>query len=229
MLGPVRDFFANPARQALGWAAVGILGIIFAALGVMLILGDNDSSPVAASSAASPTPMRTPTAVPSPSPSATASPTASPTPAETPTPAPTATRAASTGGGGGANNPTPVPYVATPEPTPLPVVTAGGPYCNTVGQTVTPHSVFGAFTIAGVAAPVGSVVSLAFDGVVGPGVKTTAAGGYKVVFSAGGVECANRVGAVLSVVYDGVFYSTGHSVGDAQSQQGFVNFTLNVP
>lgn len=62
--------------------------------------------------------------------------------------------------------------------------------------------------------PAGASVSLAFDGVVGPTQATTAAGGYRVDYGAAGSECANRVGAAISVVYNGTFYSTGHTVGD---------------
>jgi hypothetical protein len=105
---------------------------------------------------------------------------------------------------------------------------AGGPYCpNISAGTQPPNSVIGVFTIGGSDAPAGSVVGLAFDGVVGPTRTSTAAGGYRVDYGAAGSECANRVGASIAVVYDGVLYPTGHTVGD--SPGGPVVFALAVP
>ena len=54
-----------------------------------------------------------------------------------------------------------------------------------------------------------------FDGVAGPSATTAAAGGYRVDYGAAGSDCANRVGAAISVVYGGVAYPTGHTVGDS--------------
>lgn len=105
---------------------------------------------------------------------------------------------------------------------------AGGLYCpNVSAGTSPPNSVIGVFTIGGSDAPAGATVSLAFDGVVGPSRATTAAGGYRVDYGAAGSDCANRVGAAIAVVYNGVLYSTGHTVGD--SPGGPVVFTLAVP
>ena len=50
---------------------------------------------------------------------------------------------------------------------------------------------------------------------VGPTATTTVAGGYRVDYAAGGSSCANRVGAAISVIYDGHSYPTGHTVGDS--------------
>ncbi len=86
---------------------------------------------------------------------------------------------------------------------------AGGPYCNNASSTAPPNSVIGLLTIGGAAAPAGTVVSLAFDGVVGPSQASAAAGGYKVYWTAGGEGCANRVGAAISVVVNGQFFPTG--------------------
>jgi len=58
------------------------------------------------------------------------------------------------------------------------------------------------------------VVSLAFDGVLGPSRTTDKAGEYNIDFSAGGEACANRVGAVISVVVNGQSFASGHTVGD---------------
>ena len=67
-------------------------------------------------------------------------------------------------------------------------------------------------------------MSLAFDGLIGPTQTTAAAGGYRVDYGAAGSDCANRVGAVISVVYNGTFYATGHTVGD--SPGGPVRFDI---
>ncbi|MGH2632993.1 MAG: hypothetical protein ACRDG3_06245 [Tepidiformaceae bacterium] len=59
-------------------------------------------------------------------------------------------------------------------------------------------------------------MTLAFDGVPGPtGNSGTAAGGYHIDYAAAGNSCANRVGAAITVIYNGVAYPTGHVVGDA--------------
>jgi hypothetical protein len=77
-----------------------------------------------------------------------------------------------------------------------------------------PNAVIGTLTIGGTAAPAGTVVSLSFDGVVGPSRATTAAGGYRVDYAAGGAECANRVGASIAVIVNGQAFPTGSAVGD---------------
>jgi len=87
--------------------------------------------------------------------------------------------------------------------------------------------VIGIFTIGGAPAPAGSPVSLAFDGVIGPTRLTAAAGGYRVDYFAGPENCANRVGASISVVYNGAFYPTGQVVGGSPGAP--VNMTLAIP
>ncbi|MEO8539093.1 MAG: hypothetical protein ABI577_05075, partial [bacterium] len=115
----------------------------------------------------------------------------------------------------------------TPVPTAPPVV-AGGAFCpNSDSSSSPPNSVIGIFTIGGAPAPAGSVVSLAFDGVIGPGRPTTAAGGYRVDYFAAPEGCANRVGASISVVFNGQFYPTGHAIGDSPGAP--VNLTIAIP
>ncbi len=80
-----------------------------------------------------------------------------------------------------------------------------------------PNAVIGTLTIGGTAAPAGTVVSLAFDGVVGPSRQTTAAGGYRVDYGAAGADCANRVGAAISVIVNGQAFSTGATVGGTEN------------
>lgn len=228
-------FFSTPARQALGWTGLGLIGIAMAAGGVWFLTDPGDGGSRAAlvadaesiesdgTATATPTPTRTPTPTPSasPSPSSTASPAA--TEGSSPVAA-TATRrpatntgtGTGTGGGGAGSNDAP----AAPEPTATPVpeptappVVAGGDYCASSDQSSPPNSVFGLFRVGGVDVPAGSTVTLAFDGVIGPSRTTTSAGGYRVDYNAGPANCANRVGAAISVVYDGVFYPTGFAVG----------------
>lgn len=229
-------FFSTPARQAIGWALLGVAGIAMAAGGVWYLTDDGGSGAnvadagADASPTASPTATATPTRTAAPSPSATAS----PTPTQTPEPSPTATQrpaanantnpgTGSGGAGTGATEPEPTPV---PEPTAPPVV-AGGDYCPNNNSSSPPNSVIGIFTIGGAPAPAGTAVSLAFDGVIGPTRLTSAAGGYRVDYFAGPEACANRVGASISVVYNGAYYPTGHAVGDSPGVP--VNVTLAIP
>jgi len=212
----IRLLFATPARQAYGFAAVGVLGLLFGGAGILLATtgGNEDTS-------ALPAAVDTVEATVTSSPTRTATPartaTPSPTPSPTQTPSPTeviATRA---------------PIVAQPTATPVPVeptatapaVIAGGPYCPSVSATAPPTTVGGTITLGGIAPPAGTIVALAFDGVPGPSsvvsVESTATGpraGYAIRFSGGPGDCANRVGAAISVVIDGTYYATGRFVGD---------------
>lgn len=226
----LRAFFSTPARQALGWTVLGILGIGMAAGGVWFLTDDGGETRTADADDRTPaptstvTPTRTATATPTSSPSATPS----PSPTESPTATPTSRPATNTGtGGSGGNNNSQAP---APEPTPVPTVppvVAGGAYCPNDSSSSPPNSVIGIFTIGGAPAPAGSVVSLAFDGVIGPGRLTTAAGGYRVDYFAGPEACANRVGAAIAVVFNGGFYPTGHTIGDSPGAP--VNVTLAIP
>lgn len=224
----LQSSFNTPARQAMGWTGLGILGIVFAALGVWLLTDDggNGGSVAAgrdnetATATASATATQTRTSTPTPSPTATA----------TPSPSATATATATvrqTGGGGGAANP---PQQQAPEPTATqtptaPAVVAGGDYCPNMSSSMPPNSVFGLFTIGGVDAPAGTEVGLAFDGVLGPVRATTAAGGYRVDYGASIETCANRVGSAISVYYNGSLYPTGQTVGGGPA----FRFDLAVP
>lgn len=232
----LQSFFNTPARQALGWTMLGILGIAMAAGGVFFLTNDNSGpkradagqeTPAATSTA---TPTRTATLTTSPTASATPSPTQAATATPTTRPATSANTGsagsgAESGGGtsGGATSQDPAP---TPTPTPPPVV-AGGAYCPNDSSSSPPNSVIGIFTIAGAPAPAGTSVSLAFDGVIGPTRATTAAGGYRVDYFAGPEGCANRVGAAIAVVYNGQVFPTGHTVGDSPGAP--VNVTISIP
>lgn len=221
----LQSFFSTPARQALGWTALGLVGIAFAAGGVWFLTDDDGGAHIAdagdSAATATATPTRTPTATPAAS--ATASPTATAT--ASPTAAPTA-RTAAIGGGGGSGNTDPQPQAPapTPEPTTPPVV-AGGAYCNIENSSSPPNSVFGLLKSGGADVPAGAAVSLAFDGVIGPTRATAAAGGYRVDYFTAGESCANRVGAAISVVYNGAFHATGQAVGG--SPGGPVRFDIS--
>jgi hypothetical protein len=225
----IRLFFADPARQALAWAGLGILGLALAAVGLWLYTnGAGSRQPVRAHVTSNDTPRSTvsgsqvsgATLAPSVSPAVSASPTetASPTPSTTTTPTPTqkpATQREQTSGGGATAAPTDPPAPAAAATQAPAAAAAGGLFCSTISATSPPNTVIGIFTIGGSPAPAGTSVSLAFDGVVGPTAQTTAAGGYRVDYGAGGGDCANRVGAAISVVVNSRFYSTGHTVGDS--------------
>ena len=135
------------------------------------------------------------------------SPTDTPSPTATPTQKPAAQREQS-GGANPAPTDPPAPTAATTQAPPP--VTAAGAYCSTISATSPPNTVIGLLN-----APAGTSVSLAFDGLVGPTARTAAAGGYRVDYGAGGADCANRVGAAISVVVNGRFYNTGQKVGDS--------------
>ncbi|MCK6563431.1 MAG: hypothetical protein L6Q80_01630 [Dehalococcoidia bacterium] len=221
-------FFATPTGQAAGWSALGVLGLLLALGGLLLFLGgngDSDGGQARARDDASIPATATATAK-TQAPTATPSPTPSPTPTETPSPTPTATptlisnQSGSTGGGSSAPPP-------TAEPTPPPPA-AGGPYCNNSSSTAPPNTIAGQLTIGGQLAPVGTVVSIAFDGVVGPGRPTVAAGGYRIDWSAGGEDCANRFGAAISIVVNGQAFASPYSVGSTGGSP-FIRFDIAVP
>jgi hypothetical protein len=213
----LRRWFSTPGRQAAGWSALGILGLALAA-GGFLLLGRGDNGPAQAS-VASPAATRAASATPSatPSPTMTATPTASPSPTPSATANPEVRQ--QTGGSNAAPATTAVSE-ATPEPTAAPVV-AGGPYCPPADQNYPPNGrVAGAFSLHGAPAPIGTTVTLAFDGVAGPSRATddadTRQGGYHVDFYIAGESCANRVGATISVIVDGHVFGTNGRVGGAQ-------------
>ena len=217
VLNRLTTFFADPARQALGWSGLGILGLGLAAIGLVLFNSGGSVPPAAVVSSPTSGPSATPMSTPTPSP--TAPPTTAPSPSPSPTPT-TALRASSAGqDSAGTEAPaaptaTPTPAEPTDTPTP-PAVVAGGPYCPSISQATPPNTVIGRFTVGGQPAPLGTQVTLAFDGVPGPtGNSGTAAGGYHIDYGAAGSGCANRVGAVITVIYNGVAYPTGHTIGD---------------
>jgi|GEM_PF-4172966 len=225
----LQSFFNTPARQALGWTTLGLLGILMAAGGIWFLTdGDDgpgqaaqaDDSTQAPANTATPTATRSATTPPSPSPSP--SPTPSETPSPTPTTRPAAANPGSGGGapanGGGQQSAPEPPATPVPDPTQPPVV-AGGDYCPPANvQTLPSGRVAGAVTVGGAGASAGSVdVFLAFDGVLGPGTKNID-GAFRIDFWAGGSDCANRVGAAISVYANGQFFPTGRAVGDGAGQ-----------
>ena len=52
-------------------------------------------------------------------------------------------------------------------------------------------------------------MTLAFDGVPGPNQATRAVGGYRVDWAAGGADCANKVGAAITVIVNGKSFAAG--------------------
>jgi hypothetical protein len=103
-----------------------------------------------------------------------------------------------------------------------PRVTIPGPgYClpsdNAAAIPSPPNAVFGLLTIGGVDAPLGTLVTLTFDGKPGLYFSTTTAGGYRFDYAAGGQghepPCINQVGSEIGLVVNGVAVDSGHSVG----------------
>lgn len=227
----LRQFFSDPRRQLAAWVGLGVLGMLFALLGVWLAFGGSGAdepapaspeTPTASPTArVSPTVLRTRTATP------TATRTATPTPTPTTTPSPTA---ASGTGGGGTSNPGNGDTSGSPAPpTPTSAPTTNLAYCDTISPTAPPTRVAGLLNVDD---PANADVYLAFDGARGPTAIITSEnqGGtvvyaYRADFATGGADCANRVGAVLTVVVNGVSYATGYTVGD--TNPGFIQ--RNVP
>ena len=111
-----------------------------------------------------------------------------------------------------------MPQTPTATPTEAPVATVGD-YCDTVGPSSPPTTVAGTVTIGGEPPPEGTVVSLAFDGAVGPSTQVVVEdgrAGYAINYAPAPDDCANRTGATVTVIVAGVAYPTGHTVGDDQ-------------
>jgi hypothetical protein len=104
---------------------------------------------------------------------------------------------------------------------------AAGDYCDNVGGLNPPSAIFGLLTIAGAPAPVGTVVTVLFDGAPGPSVGIAEAGGYRVIFAPGGTTCANNPAAGISIAVSGSVYASGYTVASGDS--GGVRFDIAVP
>ena len=214
----LQSFFNTPARQAMGWTGLGILGIVFAAIGVWFLSGDgSDGGGMVAASGG-----RTPTAAATATPSPTAARTAARTPSATATPSasPSATATGTTfprqaGGGGGISSPAPQAQEPTSTPTATPpAVVASGDYCpnETTTNVNLVSRVAGLFTVGGAPGPSGRSVTLLFGGVPGPsGLTVSDQGrtGFGVTYGIGDASCANRPGAAISLLYEGGVYPTG--------------------
>ncbi|MGE0599936.1 MAG: hypothetical protein AB7J35_10290 [Dehalococcoidia bacterium] len=215
-MGALQSFFSTPQRQALGWALLGVLGITMAAGGLWLLTEDGGNKPAQAERDLSPTATSTSTATSTPTRTATASPTPSPTATPSATPTKAAVFNPGTSGGGGSSQP--AAATPTPEPTSAPAA-SGGPFCppTSVGPSsgsLPSGRVAGAVTISGAPAAPGSVeLFLAFDGVLGPSAMNIE-GAFRIDFFASTSDCANRVGAAISVFANGQSFPTGRSVGD---------------
>lgn len=233
MIAWLQGIFSTPARQALGWTGLGLLGFVFALGGVSLLTDDGGGNPntavvagadpesvqqtVAANESATARAERSPSATATRTRTATPSPTASPTPAETPTTTPTRRPAAGGSGGTGgqtAATPTPVPPTATPTSAP---VVANGSYCDTAssGNVSVVSRIAGTVTVGGAAAPAGESVTILFDGVSGPSTTTVVdngQAGYAITYGIGSAGCANSAGATITVIFRGQAHATGHAV-----------------
>ncbi len=245
MIERIGAFFAAPGRQAIGWAALGIIGVALAGGGLLLFSGggDGDGGTVPANNG-SVTPSLSASAITSPSASATRigltatafaleeaasrsqtatagtpSPSTSPSvsPSTTPIPQPTQ---------GQSQNPTSTPQPAAVLSTPTPIPPTATPpstlaYCpNTGGGATPPNAIFGNVTIDGVVAPAGTTVTIAFDGV--PAVSTLVtvqgnAAGYRFLYGAGGGGCSNHVGAGISIIVNGQSFGAPTDVGGSEA------------
>ena len=238
MIDQLVGYFANPATRlrACGAAAIlAILVLLLITLGVTTALGgggsdepgvvpagqagatarpaadEPDGSPEAEATLDAATAQADPTAA------SAASPTSTEAPAETETATTTPTEPPAGGTGSGstaANTPTPAPAPPTAMPTSAPATTSNLPFCDSSSSTSPPTSAIGLLTVGGANAPAGTTVTLLFDGVAGYSANTAEAGGYRVDYWAGNSECANRVGAAISVAVNSQAFATGRAIGD---------------
>lgn len=121
------------------------------------------------------------------------------------------------------------PVTATRRPPPP----AGPGYCGPPpGVPSPPNAVFGLLTIGGEQAPAETLVTLTFDGHPGPSEYSLAAGGYRVLYAAGGQghapRCINEVGTELGLLVNGVQINTGVKVGDETRGTAF-RFDVAIP
>jgi len=223
LLTRLSTLFSTPRGQAYGFAALGVGGLLLGLFGLWMLVtggdgGDGESLPAVpdtdeTATATATTVRPTATTTNTPLPTATAPPRRVLAPRASPTP--TTSTLAFSGGGG-----------AAPTPTPPPVVAAGD-YCDGVGALNPPSAIYGTLSIGGVGAPAGTPVTVFFDGAAGPSILTTDAGGYKVLFSAGGGNCANQPSATISVAVAGAVFSTGRTVASGDS--GGIRFDIAAP
>jgi hypothetical protein len=94
---------------------------------------------------------------------------------------------------------------------------AASDYCDNVGGLNPPAAIYGLLTVDGAPAPIGTVVTVLFDGVAGPTVTVSEPGGYKVLFAAGGLTCANNPAAAISIAVNGSVFSSGYTVASGDS------------
>ena len=115
------------------------------------------------------------------------------------------------------------PVTATRRPPPPP----GPGYCeaSTAGSPSPPNAVLGLLAIGGVQAPAETLVTMTFDGKPGPGEYSLAAGGYRVLYAAGGQghepPCINEVGTEIGLLINGIQINTGVKVGDEAARPVF--------
>ena len=181
-------FFANPATRFRAYGAVTVLGIVVAllvAFGVTAAVRGGSNDPETESAAAPPSPTTSAMLEATERSSSTGTLTA------TPTASPTASATPTTG-----------PAVSNLA------------FCDSSSSTAPPTAVFGRLTIGGAKVPAGTTATLLFDGVAGYSASTREPGGYRVDYWAGSSDCANRVGAEISVMVNGQAFPTGRSIGD---------------
>ena len=97
MFQGIRTFFADPARQAFGWAALGIAGVGLAG-GGLLLMRDGDQAP-RFETTSTPASAQTASSTATRSPEASATVTPSPTPVASPSVEPTAATPSAEAGG----------------------------------------------------------------------------------------------------------------------------------
>jgi len=231
LLETLKNLFTGNHREQFLLAGVAAVGVTMALLALVVFSGGDDDSSRAdddqatateTEDAAPATSTRTATATRRPT--STATPTVDPdaTATEDPNSTETPTGDANQGSDGSGSNPATATSPPAATSTTVPPTTAPSSnlaYCDTSGSGSQPTgAVLGLVTIGGSTASAGTVVYLAFDGVLGPSEPVTLGdgkAGYSLNYWAGGTDCANQVGATISVIVAGQSFSTGQTIGSA--------------
>jgi hypothetical protein len=229
----LQNIFTGDRKEQILLAGVAGFGVLLAIFALVFLSGGGggDSTPAdddqptatatlddAGTASATNTRAATATAKPTGSPTVDPSATVTEDPDGTQTPSGDANQGSDGSGSNPATATRPPAATATPVPTATPAASSLA-YCDTSGSGSYPTgAVLGLVTVGGNTAPAGTIVYVAFNGVLGPSEPVTLVdgkAGYSLNYWAAGTDCANQVGAAISVVVNGQSFPTGEAVGSA--------------
>ncbi len=234
LFAQIGSWFSTPQRQALGWAGLGVAGMVMAAVGLLLIMGGGEGGTTLATdedSTSTPTETASPTATRTPgAPGATLSATPEDEPTETPEPTQAVTTGGGgSGGGGGGGAPqapaataTPVPPTATPTEA-APSLAYCGPNVSGGNSLPSLSRVAGAVTQG--SEPAANVtVTLLIGGVVAGSTTTNDEGHFGMNFGqSASPGCANSPGATIALSVLGHVVAVGAFTSHPGGYAAFVD------